>query len=60
MFKRQKAGNMVTFIGNFSDQEQTLENDIQGTPLDYIANTPLALDGKKLMLKPWEYKILIQ
>jgi 1,4-alpha-glucan branching enzyme len=59
MFKRQKDGSAITFIGNFSGQEQTLENKLQGTPLDFIADKPLQLDGKSIILKPWEYKILI-
>lgn len=59
MFKRQKDGSSITFIGNFSDKNQTLENKLQGTPLDFIDDKPLQLDGKNLILKPWEYKILI-
>ena len=59
MFKRQKEGHTVTFIGNFSEKEQTLKNEIQGTPLDYIANKPLKIEGEHLVLKPWEYKILV-
>jgi len=59
MFTRQKEGHKVTFVGNFSDKEQTVENEIQGMPLDYINGKPLQLDGKPLILKPWEYKILI-
>ena len=59
MFKRQKDGNTVTIVGNFSDKEQTLENLIQGTPIDYIKGAPLELVGKNLILKPWDYKILI-
>ena len=59
MFKRQKDNNTVTFVGNFSDKEQTLENLIQGTPIDYIKGAPLELVGKNLILKPWDYKILI-
>ena len=59
MFKRQKDGKSVTFVGNFSDEEQTLENLIQGTPIDYIKGSPLELVGKNLILKPWDYKILI-
>jgi len=59
MFKRQKDGNTMTFIGNFSNKEQTLENEITGSPQDYIAGSLLQLEGKKMVLKPWEYKILI-
>jgi len=59
MFKRQKEGSMVTFIGNFFDEEQTLENEIEGSPQDYIAGKPLEIEGDHLILKPWEYKILI-
>ncbi len=59
MFKRHKNGSTVTFVGNFSDKDQTLQNEINGSPLDYIAGATLHLEGKKLKLKPWEYKILI-
>ena len=59
MFNRSKEGTTITFIGNFSNEEQTIENVLLLNLIDYITNKPLELTQNKLVLKPWEYKILI-
>jgi alpha-amylase len=59
VFKRNKSGNVVTFIGNFSDEEQTFKNIVQGKFLDYMINKNVEYKNGIMILKPWEYKILI-
>ena len=59
MFNRSKEGNTVTFIGNFSNKKQSIDNQMPKNATDYMANEPLELESGKLTLNPWEYKILI-
>jgi alpha-amylase len=60
VFKRNKKGNQITFIGNFSDTEQSIIMT-EGKSLDYMANKEVAFKGgETLNLKPWEYKILVE
>ena len=59
-FNRIKKGNIVTFIGNFSNAEQSIKM-LEGKSLDYIANKNVTFkNGDTLILKPWEYKIFIE
>lgn len=59
-FKRSKKGNLVTFIGNFSNAEQSIKM-LEGKSLDYITNKKVAFkNGDTLILKPWEYKIFVE
>jgi alpha-amylase len=60
IIKRSKNGNEVTFIGNFSDTEQSI-NMPKGKSLDYMSNKKVKFkEGETLNLKPWEYKILVK
>ena len=59
VFKRSKGGSTVTFVGNLSDKEQTINNILEGTFLDYMANEKVEFKEETLRLKPWEYKILM-
>jgi glycosidase len=59
MFNRSKAGSTVTFIGNFSDMQQSVTIDLPENATDYMSNSPLKLESGKLILNPWEYKILV-
>jgi alpha-amylase len=59
VFKRNKNGNTMTFIGNFSNEEQRFNNIVQGKYLDYMINKNVEYKGGIMILKPWEYKILI-
>lgn len=59
MFNRSKAGNTVMFIGNFSDKEQSVTIDLPENTADYMTNIPLKMESGKLILNPWEYKILV-
>lgn len=60
MFKRSKSGSEVTFIGNFSDEEQTIHVDLPENLVDYMADSTFTLDSETLVLKPWAYKILVK
>ena len=60
MFKRTKGEAVVTFVGNLSDKEQTIDAMQQGAFLDYMTNQNIDFKDKTLTLKPWEYKILIK
>ncbi len=61
MFKRNKNDNTIMFIANMSNQEQTINNIIEGQYLDYMANKKIAFkEDEMLILKPWEYKILVE
>jgi len=55
-FNRSKNGVKLTFIGNLSNEVQTL--NIEGQALDALSNEKLNFDGE-FKLQPWEYKILI-
>ncbi len=59
IFNRQKNGSMITFIGNISNKNQTVENVLKGKYIDYMVNDKVEFKDEKLKLKPWEYKILI-
>lgn len=60
MFNRSKNGNVITFIGNFSDTDQSIKM-LEGKSLDYMANKKIEFKaGEPLTLKPWEYKILVE
>ncbi|WP_412986685.1 alpha-amylase family glycosyl hydrolase [Pontimicrobium sp. IMCC45349] len=58
-FFREKNGVKVSFIGNFSNEEQQVTMK-EGKALDYMSNSKVEFkSGDKLTLKPYEYKILI-
>ena len=60
IIKRSKNGNTITFIGNFSGTDQSI-NMLEGKSLDYMANKKITFnEGESLILKPWEYKILVE
>ncbi|PKQ45074.1 alpha-amlyase [Confluentibacter flavum] len=60
MFERSKGENKVIFIGNFSNNEQTVKDIGLGKMLDYIAAKNLEFNKKDIVLAPWEYRILIR
>jgi alpha-amylase len=55
-FNRSKNGVKITFIGNLSNEAQTIK--MEGQSLDALSNEKLNFSGD-LKLQPWEYKILI-
>lgn len=60
IIKRSKNGNEVTFIGNFSGEEQRFDNIIKGKYLDFMLNKKVEFKDGIMILKPWEYKILVK
>jgi alpha-amylase len=56
-FSREKQQHEIVFIGNFSDEKQTLENPSKGA-LDY--DSKLKINDEMLTLEPWGFRILLQ
>ena len=54
-FKRQKDNHVVTFIGNFSSEYQTVNNPVNGN-LNYLTGV---MESAELIIDPWGFKILI-
>lgn len=62
-FKREKNGNEVIGIMNFSDKNQTLnltDDAVYGSYTDYFTGQEYALNGQPLELKPWQYLVFAQ
>jgi len=60
-FKRQKAGNEVVFIGNFSGKPVEYKLSYSGKFLDYFSKKDLLLQAdKSLHLPAWGYLVLIK
>ena len=57
LLKEKKNGNIVTFLGNFSSEVQTIENPSINA-IDLFTNNKES--SKNLNLKPWGFKILIK
>ena len=57
-FQRSKNNSSVTFIGNFSDKEQSLTTPLKGKFTDYMTEEPIEMNNNILVLKPWEFRIL--
>ena len=59
-FKRSKNGSTITYVANLSSSEQTMDIELKGKYLDYMVNKVVEYKlGNSIVLKPWEYKILI-
>ena len=57
---RGKDGAKITFVGNFSDEEQTETNLLYGKYLDYLTGEKLEFkEDEVVTLQPWEFKIVI-
>lgn len=57
-FKRNKNGEAIHFIGNFSDQSASTSLPESGSFIDLLTNTPLDMDDKTLSLGPWDFVML--
>ena len=57
-FQRSKNNITVTFVGNFSNKEQSFSAPLKGSFTDYMTNDPIEMNDNVLVLKPWEYRIL--
>lgn len=59
-FKREKDGESVYFIGNFSDKEQTAKPNLTGTFTNFITGEKVDIaNGADVKLEPWGYRILV-
>ena len=57
-FQRNKNNDTVTFIGNFSDKEQSFSMPLKGSFKDYLSNDSIEITNKLFIIKPWGYRIL--
>ena len=62
VFRRTKNNQELTFVANMSNEEQTLDNPLNGKYVDYMSGEKETYDASttNLILKPWTYKILIE
>ncbi|WP_299885133.1 alpha-amylase family glycosyl hydrolase [uncultured Lacinutrix sp.] len=59
-FERSKKNSSLIYVANFSNEEEIVLPFFNGTFLDYMANTKIETGKESMILKPWEYKILIK
>lgn len=57
-FQRAKNNTTITFVGNFTDREQSLSAPIKDSFTDYMTDESIEMNNNVLVLKPWEYRIL--
>ena len=57
-FLRSKNNSTLTFVGNFSDKEQSVSAPLKGNFKDYMTEELIEMDNNVLVLMPWEYRIL--
>ena len=56
-FKREKEGEKVTFLGNFSPNQEQVTNPSVGA-LDYASG---GVESKEIIsLEPWSFRILVE
>ncbi|RSK41911.1 alpha-amylase family glycosyl hydrolase [Mangrovimonas spongiae] len=60
VFKREKSGDKIIFVGNFTAEPQTVTPEASGDFTDYLSNQAIKLEGNEITLQPWEYKILVK
>jgi len=59
-FKRSKNGSKVVFLANLTDKEQSFDNVVKGTYINYMDNAKEELQEDTVTLEAWEYKILVE
>ena len=60
-FKRKKNSTEAYFVGNFTKANKDVLVPITGTFKNFMTGEEVMLDSnKKIVLKPWEYYILVQ
>lgn len=59
VFKRNKNGQTVTFVGNISAEEQSFTNVLPGKFKDFLVDKKIEFKEDSITLKPWEFKILV-
>jgi glycosidase len=56
-FKREKKGEKITFLGNFSSKQEQISNPSVGA-LDYTSG---GVESKEILsLEPWSFRILVK
>lgn len=58
-FEREKDGQKVIFIGNFSKEPVNFNIDKTGQFEDYMTGETVILSEEKQTFQPWEYRILV-
>ncbi|MDG2193401.1 MAG: alpha-amylase family glycosyl hydrolase [Polaribacter sp.] len=58
VFTREKEGQLITFVANFSGKEQKINNAIKGEYVNYMIDEKVAFTDETISLRPWEYMIL--
>lgn len=60
IFSREKDGDNITFMANLSNKEVTFTAEKEGESVDAFTNEKFVfLKEKPIILKAWEYKILV-
>ena len=60
MFSRDKDGSSITFMANLSNKKIVFTPEIEGESIDFFNNEKVIFSKEKeVVLKAWEYKILI-
>ena len=59
MYERNKDGDTVLFIGNFSNKPHVISIP-NGKYLDYMAKASREFKNDTIKINPWDYKILIR
>ena len=58
---RKKDKQKLYFIGNFSNEPQSVKTNLNGTYTDYMTDTKMTYKSNdELTLRAWEYKLLTQ
>ena len=59
-FNREKEGVKLTFVGNFSNEDQSAEGLLEGVYLNGLTDQKEEYKKEEIVtLKPWDFKILI-
>lgn len=61
-FQREKNGKKLMFIGNLSDDVQTIEEGIQGDYIEAFSGKSVKMDenSAKTSFKPWEFAVYLK
>jgi len=60
IFSREKDGDKITFMANLSNKEVSFTSEKEGESMDSFTNEKIIFSkNKPIVLKAWEYKILI-
>ena len=60
IFSREKEGDKLTFMANLSNKEVSFTSEKEGESMDSFTNEKIIFSkNKPIVLKAWEYKILI-